>query len=162
MPDELFLRSVIEDDLPIFFQQQLDPEANAMAAFTSKNPADREAFDAHWKRILNDATVIIRTIVVDGAVVGSVLSYEEDGRPEVSYWIGKEYWGKGYASQALAEFLAQVNRTRPIGARAAKDNLGSLRVLEKCGFKITGEGQGFANGRGLEVEEYVLTLSKTS
>jgi RimJ/RimL family protein N-acetyltransferase len=67
-------------------------------------------------------------------------------------------WGKGYATRALA----RVNRARLMSARAAKDNLGSLQVLEKSGFKITGEGKGFANGRGAEVEEYVLTLLRTS
>jgi RimJ/RimL family protein N-acetyltransferase len=87
-----------------------------------------------------------------------VLSYEEDGKPEVSYWIGKEYWGRGIATWALADFLVHINRKRPIYARAAKDNLASLRVLEKCGFKIIGEDKGFANARNGEVEEYLLEL----
>ncbi len=90
---DLVLRDVVEDDLPVFFENQLDPEANHMAAFTSKDPTDREAFDAHWERILGDGTVIIRTVVLDGDVAGSVLSYEESGRPEVSYWIGKSVLG---------------------------------------------------------------------
>lgn len=152
------LRDVVEDDLPIFFEQQLDREANYMAAFTSKDPANREAFTAHWSRNLADASGIAKTIVADGQVVGYVLSYEESGKPEVSYWIGKRYWGKGFATRALAAFLAQCNTTRPIYARVAKDNIGSLRVLTRCGFVITGEDKGFANGRGAEVEEYLLVL----
>jgi RimJ/RimL family protein N-acetyltransferase len=147
---------VIDTDLPIFFEQQLDPDANAMAAFTAKDPTDRQAFMAHWHRILTDPTVIIKTIIYDEQVAGSVLSYEEAGKPEVSYWIGKEFWGKGIATWALSEFLAHVNLARPIYARVAKDNCGSLRVLEKCGFVITGEGIGFANARGREIEEFVL------
>jgi RimJ/RimL family protein N-acetyltransferase len=149
---------VLDDDLAIFFDQQLDPDANYMAAFTAKDPTDRAAFTAHWHRILANPTVIVRTIVVDGAIVGSVLSYEEDGRTEVSYWLGKPYWGQGIATRALAAFLADVNRTRPIYARAAKDNAGSLRVLAKCGFAIVGADKGYANARGTEVEEYVLAL----
>jgi RimJ/RimL family protein N-acetyltransferase len=158
MTNDFFLRAVVNDDLPIFFEQQLDQEANYMAAFTAKDPTDREAFTAHWHKILADATVIIKTIVFNRQVVGSVLSYEEEGKPEVSYWLGKEYWGKGLATRALAEFLAHHNKTRPIYARAAKDNLGSRRVLEKCGFTIIGEAKGFANARGREIEELVLEL----
>ncbi len=130
-----------------------------MAAFTAKDPSDRDAFNAHWKRILSEPTVISKTILVDGQVAGSVSSYEDEGKPEVTYWIGKEYWGRGIATRALAEFLVNCNKVRPIYARAAKDNLGSLRVLDKCGFVVTGEDKGFANARGAEIEELVLTLS---
>jgi RimJ/RimL family protein N-acetyltransferase len=158
MISDLVMRDVIEDDLAIFFEQQLDPEANYMAAFTAKDPTNREAFTAHWRRILADATVIIKTIVCAGQVVGSVLSYEEAGKPEVSYWLGKEFWGKGIATRALSEFLAHENKARPIYARVAKDNLGSRRVLEKCGFTIIGEARGFANARGEEIEELILAL----
>ena len=159
MLNQLLLRPVAADDLPIFFEQQADPDANYMAAFTVKDPGDRAAFMARWQRVLADPTVIIRTVVADGAVAGSVLSYEEDGRPEVSYWLGRAFWGQGIATRALAAFLADVNRTRPIYARAAKDNAGSLRVLEKCGFAVVGEDKGFANARGVEVEEFVLALA---
>ncbi len=129
-----------------------------MAAFTSNDPEDRVAFDAHWTRIQANDDVFIRTIMVDGRVAGSVLSYVMEGDTEVSYWLGREFWGRGIATVALAEFL-KLQTTRPIYARAAKDNVGSLRVLEKCGFRITGEDRGFANGRGQEIEEYVLELA---
>jgi RimJ/RimL family protein N-acetyltransferase len=158
MTSDLLLRSVVEDDLQVFFENQLDPEANHMAAFTSKDPTDREAFDAHWDRILDDETVIIKTIVLDGEVAGSVLSYEESGEPEVSYWIGKAYWGRGVATLALADFLAHANLKRPIHARVAKDNVASIRVLEKCGFTTVSEETGFANARGEEIAELVLEL----
>jgi len=91
-------------------------------------------------------------------VVGSVLSYEEAGKPEVSYWFGREYWGKGFATRALSDFLVHVNLTRPIYARVARGNLGSRRVLEKCGFTIIGKARGFANARGVEIEELLLEL----
>jgi RimJ/RimL family protein N-acetyltransferase len=158
MTYHLFLRDVVEDDLPIFFEFQLDPDANYMAAFTARDPSNHEAFVAHWKKILADATNIIQTIVCDGQVVGSVSSYEDAGKPEVTYWIGKAYWGKGIATRALSEFLAHCNPTRPIYARVAKDNPGSRRVLEKCGFKAIGESKGFARARGEEIEELLLEL----
>ena len=154
----LFLREVVDDDLPLFFDFQLDPDANSMAAFTARDPTDGEAFAAHWNKILVEPTNIIRTIVCDGRVVGSVSSYEESGKPEVTYWIGRAHWGKGIATRALTAFLAQVNTTRPIYARVAKDNLGSRRVLEKCGFQVIAEMKGFANARGEEIEELLLQL----
>jgi RimJ/RimL family protein N-acetyltransferase len=156
---DIVLREVMADDLPIFFEQQRDPDANYMAAFTAPDPADRDAYMARWTRILGDQTVIWRTILFEGRVAGSVSSYEDAGRREVSYWIGKQYWGKGIATRALAAYLEQVVTLRPLYARAAKDNTASLRVLEKCGFTIVGEDKGFANARGAEIEELALRLS---
>jgi RimJ/RimL family protein N-acetyltransferase len=154
----VFLRDVVGDDLSSFFEQQTDMDANYMAAFTVKDPTNRVAFLAHWERIRAAATVIVKTIVIDGQVAGYVMSYKEEGRCEVTYWLGKEYWGKGIATQALAKFLAEVNRSRPIYARAAKDNTGSLRILEKCGFAVINESKGFANARDEEIEEFLLEL----
>jgi len=154
----LLLREVVDDDLALFFDFQLDPDANYMAAFTAKDPTNREAFTTHWNKIIADPTTINRTIVCDGQVVGNVSSYVEAGKPEVTYWIGKAHWGKGIATRALTAFLTQENATRPIYARVAKDNVGSRRVLEKCGFHVIGETKGFANARGEEVEEFVLEL----
>lgn len=160
MSDDLLLRDVKEEDLPLFFEQQLDPTANYMAAFTAKDPTDRSAFDAHWLRILGDDTILNKTIVFDGQVVGNIATFEQFGEREISYWIGKEFWGRGIATRALAAFLGYIE-TRPLYARAAKDNIASIRVLQKCGFTITGEDKGFANGRSEETEEYILTLEET-
>ncbi len=92
-------------------------------------------------------------------MAGSVLSYqdEEFGKPEVSYWIGKEYWGMKVATRALAEFLDLV-QARPMYACVVKDNSASLRVLQKCGFEICDENKGFANAHNQEVEEFILRL----
>src|SRR5215510_8695806 len=160
MSNELLLRNVVNDDLLIFFEYQLDPEANYMAAFTAKDPTNQEAFIAHWRRNLADKTTINQTILFNGQVAGSVSSYLDEGKPEVTYWLGKEYWGRGIATSALKEFLAHHNPARPIYARVAKDNLGSRRALEKCGFLIIGESKGFANARGQEIEELLLELGE--
>ena len=159
MTVELCLREVREDDLPFFFEFQLDPDANHMAAFTAKDPLDREAFTAHWNKIIVDPTTVNRTIVCGGKVVGSISSYEGSGKPEVTYWVGRAYWGKGIATLALTAFLAQVNTTRPIYARVAEDNMGSRRILEKCGFKVIAQTKGFANARGKEIKELLLELT---
>ena len=154
---EITLRQVEPADLEIYFQNQLDPESNWMAAFTAKDPADREAFDAHWARIMADETVVIRTIESEGRVVGSVLKYEMDGEAEISYSVGREFWGKGIATAGLQAFIKELD-IRPLHARAAFDNLGSIRVLEKCGFKKTGTDRYFANARGEEIEEIIFAL----
>lgn len=151
------LREVRDSDLPTFFEHQRDPVANHMAAFTSKDPTDRDAFDAHWSRILGDDAITPKTILVDGDVAGHIASFERDGQPEVTYWIGREYWGKGVATEALYRFLRDVE-VRPLRARVAKDNIASIRVLEKCGFTMHGRAKGFANARGEEVEEFVMEL----
>ena len=154
------LRDVTDDDLPIFFEQELDPDANYMAAFTAKDPSDRAAFNAHWARIRADETVMVRTILWNGVVAGNIASYELSGKPEVSYWLGKQYWGKGIAMAALAAFLSFFT-VRPLFAHVAKDNIASIRVLQKCGFTIAGESTWFANARRAEVEEYLLELRGT-
>ena len=133
------LRETIDDDLPILFVHQADPVAAAMAAFPSR---DREAFDAHWAKIRRDPTTINRTIVADGEVAGGIASFLVDEERDVGYWIGREHWGRGIASAALAAFLA-VDTTRPLHGRVAQHNVGSRRVLEKCGFVSMGtEGPG--------------------
>ena len=81
----IVLREVMMSDLPIFFEQQVDPEANWMAAFTRKDPADRDAFRAHWTKILEDEANTIQTILFNGSVAGSVSSYvDEDEHLEVT------------------------------------------------------------------------------
>ncbi len=155
----LQLREIQPSDLPIFFEHQQDYEAVYMAAFTSKDPTDREAFDSHWARILNSDAMVRRTIVVDGVVAGHIILFPMDDDLEITYWLGRDYWGKGIATKALASFLAEVD-ARPINARVAKDNIGSKRVLEKCGFEVIGESRWFANARNAEIDELILKLDK--
>jgi RimJ/RimL family protein N-acetyltransferase len=151
------LRDAIDSDFPIFFDQQRDPEAVHMAAFVGRDPNNRELFDAHWEKCRADPAIVMRTILWEGQVVGSVAKYEMFGKPEITYGIAREHWGKGLATAALTEFLGQI-KTRPLYAHAAKDNVASLRVLEKCGFKITGEEQAFAMARNQEIAEISLEL----
>ncbi|MCM2998600.1 MULTISPECIES: GNAT family N-acetyltransferase [Paenibacillus] len=157
MNNEVILRDVNSDDLPIFFEQQLDKIANHMAAFTAKDPTDNTAFMSHWHKILDDDRIIKKTVLFNDQVAGHVSSFEQFGEREVSYWIGREYWGRGIATRSLSQLLDYVN-IRPLFARSAKDNTASIRVLEKCGFKICGEDKGFSNARAEEVEEYVFKL----
>src|SRR5215468_6012369 len=89
MTSDVLLRDVTETDLPILFEQQLDPAANQMAAFTAKDPADRAAFTAKWARILDDDSITKRTVLFGGRVAGSVSAFVApwSGKLEVTYWI---------------------------------------------------------------------------
>ncbi|MGY0059703.1 GNAT family N-acetyltransferase [Streptomyces sp. LZ34] len=153
------LREVSDGDLSVFWAQSNEPEAIHMAAFTAEDPSDRARFDAHWARIRQDPGVVLRTVVGEGgAVLGHAAVYGPPEEREVTYWIGREYWGRGAATAALRELLGAVPE-RPLHARAAADNGGSIRVLEKCGFVVTGRERGFANARGEEIEEVVFALA---
>ncbi len=133
----LTLRDVVEGDLLVFFEHQRDPEANAMAAFPARQ---REAFFTHWlTNVLGKPSAIARTIVVDGEVVGNIGSWASGDERYVGYWLGRLHWGKGIASAALAEFLASHEHARPLHAHVALHNVGSIRVLENCGFRLVGE-----------------------
>jgi RimJ/RimL family protein N-acetyltransferase len=155
--ENITLRPIEPNDLDTLYQQQLDPEANWMAAFVSKDPTDRAAFDAHWAKILQSPQNINRTIVAEGQVVGHIACFPMEGELEITYWLGREFWGRGVATQALLKLL-QLIPTRPIFGRAASDNPGSIRVMEKCGFKVIGTDKGFAHGRRGEIQETILRL----
>ena len=158
--NDVLLRKVAEDDLAILFEQQQDPAASWMAAFTAKDPTDWPAFAAKWAKILGDETVTARAIVCGGRVVGNVGAFVApwSGQREVTYWIGREHWGRGLATRGLTALVGLLAE-RPLHARAAADNTASLRVLEKCGFIPTGSERAFAEARGEEIEEVILQLS---
>ena len=148
------LRDVAEPDLPIFFEQQMDPEAIRMAAFPSR---PHDAFFAHWREIMADPHVVLRTIVADGRIAGNVVSFRNGEAQEIGYWLGREFWGRGIATRALALFLGEV-QARPFHAHVAKRNVGSIRVLEKCGFRAVGEDWVAFGAAGEMIEEIVMRL----
>nr|WP_315032423.1 GNAT family N-acetyltransferase [uncultured Chryseobacterium sp.] len=154
---EIQLRPTAVDDLPVLFQFQLDPEANYLAAFTSKDSQDKDAYLAKYTKLMADPTVNNQTILVDSVIAGSIAKFIMGGDAEITYWMDKYYWGKGIATKALKEFLI-IENTRPIFGRVAFDNLGSQNVLEKCGFVKIGTDKGFANARQTEIEEFIYRL----
>jgi RimJ/RimL family protein N-acetyltransferase len=153
------LRKVQDDDLTVLFEQWADPVAAHMAAFTGSDHMEREAFERRWSGLRTDETVIARAIVVDGEVAGTIGSWSDADVREITYWIGRSYWGRGIATWALNAFLA-VDTTRPLHARVAHDNVASLRVLEKCGFRVVETERSFAEARSREIEEFVLRLDQ--
>jgi RimJ/RimL family protein N-acetyltransferase len=154
------LRELRDEDLAVLFEQWADPVAAHMAAFTAPDHMDRDAFERRWSRIRADETMIARVIVVDGEVAGTIGSWGDPDEREVTYWIGRSYWGKGIATVALNAFLT-VDPSRPLHARVGSDNVASCRVLEKCGLRVVATERSFAQARSGEIEEFVLRLEES-
>ena len=153
MRDVIRLRDVEPSDLPVFYEHQLDVEATAMAAFPSR---DRAAFDAHWAtNVLGNPATVTQTVLVDGQVAGYIGSWPQHGARLVGYWIGKEHWRKGVATRALTAFVHLVTE-RPLRAHVAEHNVGSIRVLEKCGFSLEREASVEEGGDGIVEMVFVL------
>ena len=154
---EVALRPVEDGDLDALFEQARDPAAGWLAAFTPVDQDVRAAFDARMARQRAAPDIVQRAITRDGTLVGSIASFVVDGHTEITYWVDRAVWGQGIASRALALLLDEV-RVRPLHARAASDNAGSLRVLRKAGFQVVGTEVAWANARGAEIEETLLRL----
>jgi RimJ/RimL family protein N-acetyltransferase len=148
------LRSVEDRDLDVFFDHQADPQAVEMAAFPAR---DKDQFAAHWARVRADGTKVVRTIVADGVVAGNIGSWQEDGQQLLGYWVGREWWGRGVATRALALLVDEVP-TRPLYAHVAVHNVGSIRVLEKCGFRRDRVQEAEAPTPDDGVEELIFVL----
>ena len=147
------LRNVEADDLPLFFEHQRDPIAVAMVAFNSR---DRAAFDQHWAKLLADDSLLKKAIIVDGEVAGNIGSWTAEGKREVGYWIDRAFWGRGVATEALSAFLC-LEQTRPLYAGVAKHNVASIRVLQKCGFKLSPSVEEASNDA--DASHVLLTLT---
>lgn len=152
------LTETAKNDLETLYLFQLDEEANRLAAFTSKDPNDKNSYIEKYAKFLNDPTINMRTIRANGEIVGSIAKFMMHGDAEITYWIDRKFWGQGIATAALKGFL-KIEPARPIYGRAAFDNYGSQRVLEKCGFVKTGQDKGFAHARQTEIEEHIYKLS---
>jgi RimJ/RimL family protein N-acetyltransferase len=147
------LREVRVSDLPILFEHQLDPEAARMAAFPSRQ---RDAFMAHWTKIMAAPTCTLRTVLSGRSVAGHIGAWSDGPDRLVGYWIGREFWGRGIATAALAQFL-QHETTRPLTAHVVKHNVASIRVLEKVGF-IPASAHAIALPDGTAPEELIFKL----
>lgn len=153
------LRKTTVDDLEHLFLFQMDEEANYLAAFNSENPNDKEAYMKKWTGIVQRPDINMQSIFVDNKIVGSVVHFDMGDETNVSYWIDRPQWGKGFATKALEMFLADTDKKKLYG-RVVFDNVGSQIVLEKNGFIKTGTETNYANGRKQEVQEYVYRLER--
>ncbi|MBN3929379.1 GNAT family N-acetyltransferase [Streptomyces verrucosisporus] len=151
MSGQVRLRDVESADLEEFLTQEHDPEAVRRANFP---PRERDAFMTHWRtRVLGDPTVLAQAVTVDGELAGNVVAWWDEGRRFVGYWLGRRYWGRGVGTRALELFLER-EKARPLYADPFAGNTGSVRLLEKYGFRRT------ETVRYGEHEHIVLVLDK--
>ncbi|MBK7405477.1 MAG: GNAT family N-acetyltransferase [Phycisphaerales bacterium] len=148
------LRPVQPADLPTLCAFQQDPDSCALAAV---KPRTTDNFLEHWRGVLADDTIIPRAILADETLAGTISRFNREGEHFVGYWIAREHWGKGIATRALQLLLEEVT-TRPLRASVASHNAASLRVLERCGFAITGKRHEPATDRFLEADVVSLIL----
>ena len=151
------LRDLDDDDLDAIFDMMRDPEAVAMAAFTSDDPDDRDAFDAWIDRQRGDADVLCQVVTENGGFAGTAAAFTVDGDREVSIWLARHAWGRGIATAAL-RLLVSHEAERPLYARAAAHNAGSIAVLTRGGFTEVSRNVDFAPGIGHVAEEIVFAL----
>jgi len=86
----------------------------------------------------------VLAVCLNGVAIGQVrLLFEESGRAELSYWLGEEYWGKGYASAFVDSFcrksFAELPELSRLFARVHVENIASQRVLRKASFDLASE-----------------------
>ena len=88
------------------------------------------------------------SIFLNSLLIGGIgLTPEDDGYCEFGYWLGFEYWGKGYATEACYGLLSYAEKNtsyKKFRANVYKGNTASSKVLKKVGFKQTGEGEVFS------------------
>ncbi|MFD7811966.1 GNAT family N-acetyltransferase [Streptomyces sp. NPDC059785] len=133
--DEVCLRDVEPADLEVFFAQEHDPEAVRRSKFP---PRERDAFMTHWTtKVVGDPGVFVQAVTVGGELAGNVVAWWDEDRRFIGYWLGREFWGRGVGTRALALFLER-EQARPLHADPHVGNTGSVRLLEKHGFRRSG------------------------
>lgn len=120
-------------------------------------PADAHAFVAAAAQQDPRRAVTFLIEHEDQGPVGVIGLFEDgDPAPEVGYWIGRPFWGRGYATEALEGAMVWASRSwrrRALVSGHFADNPASGRVLEKAGFLYTGEvRQGFSRARGAQTD----------
>jgi len=122
---------------------------------------------------IEDAWVFLRELVPQG-IVWAIRSGEEDalmgmmgltpdpagGGAEIGYWLGRPYWGRGYATEAGRAVVAYgLQRFERLTSGYFEGNDASRRVLEKLGFQEVGRGarHSLASGRALPHVDMALT-----
>jgi RimJ/RimL family protein N-acetyltransferase len=103
-----------------------------------------------------DDTEFVRAVLHEGSVIGAVGIVLHDNRSgEIGYWIGKPYWGRGFATEAARALVTHA--FGKLGLRRLTcghfvDNPASARVIAKLGFARTGLDRMWCDARGAEVD----------
>lgn len=160
--ERLFLRPAFPEDSAGILAAIRDEEVVRNLA---RAPWPYELADAREFAALPQDTRLPHFLVtIPGTgVIGSAGMGEREGVPEIGYWIARDHWGRGYATEAARGVLhvARMLGHRRITAGHFTDNPASGKVLRKLGFVPTGRiGQRFslARGRAVDSVEYGLDL----
>jgi RimJ/RimL family protein N-acetyltransferase len=154
MGTDVRIRPVEDDDVELFWQFEQDEEASRRSAFPSR---DRDRFMPHWAKIRADPANVLRTVLADDEVAGNVVSWAQDGKQWIGYWLGRDYWGRGVGSRAVRLFLDELT-IRPMYADPVEGNTGSVRLLEKLGFRRVDVPEPDTTTYDGEVHQHVLLV----
>ncbi|WP_417613682.1 GNAT family N-acetyltransferase [Parasphingorhabdus sp.] len=125
--------------------------------------SDAEEFLATPRPQLQPNFLIFRSNGQPPELLGSIgFGHDDDGHLELGYWIARDHWGKGYASEAGRAVLDIARSLGHAEMRAEhfSDNPASGKVLRKLGFRPTGRTVSrFSRGRGQETAAVQFSLS---
>ncbi|HEX9948134.1 MAG TPA: GNAT family N-acetyltransferase [Allosphingosinicella sp.] len=140
----LLLRPGWTQDAPALFEAIADERIvrNLATAPWPYRPGDAEAFLATERRASEPSLLIFLCTNGSPELVGAIgFGRHPSGELEFGYWIAREHWGRGYATEAGRAVLATARhglRLKRLGSGHFLDNPASGRVLEKLGFRPTG------------------------
>jgi RimJ/RimL family protein N-acetyltransferase len=141
----LVLRAPIRGDVPEMVRLA-DNRAIASRLATLPSPYTRADGVGFVEIIAQRPDERPYAITLDEKFVGVIgFSFVAGKAPELGYWLGEPYWGKGYMTEAARALVEAAHKTGSFGtivAQALADNEASIHVLEKAGFKRSGKGKG--------------------
>ena len=135
------LREFVAEDETLLLRYLNDPQT--VQYLSERIPQPYTVDDARWWIEVGSREQIARAIEVNGQLVGSIGTIrgelEERYSAEIGYVIGREHWGKGYASQAvqmMTDYLFEQTDLVRLAATVFAPNVASVKVLEKCGYEF--------------------------
>ncbi|MGE4192057.1 MAG: GNAT family N-acetyltransferase [Pseudodesulfovibrio sp.] len=133
-------------------------------SFRFPSPYDEKAAQrmVEWSRDGAGVNVWQFALVAGGELAGGIgttrNSDVETHTANVGYWLGTRFWGKGLASEALAELVRYMHEETDVEQLTATCfgwNPGSRRVLEKCGFSLEGVRKGVVRKWGRTTDLWI-------
>jgi ribosomal-protein-alanine N-acetyltransferase len=165
--ERLRLRPFTLDDEAAVFALVSDPEIARFVRFEAhRTPAETRAFlelvQQHYRRGYAFAWAIV--LREDGRLIGSCGFVSQAGErksAEIGYWLGKPYWGKGYAveaARALVRLGFEQMGLERVEAKCFLENRAGQRVIEKLGMKFEGTDRSeMIKGEYPELRVYGIT-----
>lgn len=156
----LKLRPLAMADAPVISRYTSDP---AVARMTSALPQPNPVVAVEGWLLINQARKPLKRDFIygmeaEGELVGVIGAHKrENGAVELGYWVGRPFWGRSHASDAVRALAQEAKALGPLEARHYVDNPASGRVLKKAGFVYTGAiEKRFALARGASAPTRVM------